>query len=208
MTQAALREPWTDIDRQREAATFGIWLFIATEMLFFAGVLAAYAVYRTLHSAEFLAGARQTEIGFGIINTAVLLTSSLFMAVGAKAARAGMAAVAANCFLITAALGTLFLTLKGFEYRDDIVKGLLPGPSFALGAGGAELFWTFYWITTLVHAVHLLIGIVFVLRLYAVRHSTKWLQESAAAEVTALYWHFVDIVWVFLFPLLYLAGRA
>ena len=208
MTQAALREPWTDIGRQREAAAFGIWLFIATEILFFAGVLAAYAVYRTLHSAEFIAGARETEIAYGAINTAVLLTSSFFMAIGAKAARVGMTAAAANCFLITAALGTLFLILKGFEYRDDIAKDLVPGASFALGSGGAEIFWSFYWVATLIHALHLLIGIGLVVRLYVARHSAVWLRESAAAEVTALYWHFVDVVWVVLFPLLYLAGRT
>jgi cytochrome c oxidase subunit 3 len=208
MTQVALREPWTDIGRQREAATFGVWLFIATEILFFAGVLAAYAVYRTLHSAEFIAGARHTEIAFGAINTAVLLTSSFFMAIGAKSARASMTGAAANCFLLTAALGAVFLILKGFEYRDDILKHLVPGASFALGSGAAEIFWTFYWVATLVHALHLLIGIGLVLRLYVARHSAGWLRESAAAEVTALYWHFVDIVWVFLFPLLYLAGRA
>jgi cytochrome c oxidase subunit 3 len=208
MTPTALRAPWTDIGRQREAATFGIWLFIATEVLFFGGVFTVYAVYRSLHGAAFIAGARQTEIVYGAVNTAVLLTSSLFMAVGAKAARAGISAAARYCFLITACQGALFLILKGFEYRDDIANHLVPGPLFALGHGGAEIFWTFYWLATLIHALHLLIGIGAVVRLYIFGRSSAWLHESAATEVTALYWHFVDIVWVFLFPLLYLAGRA
>ena len=208
MMPAVLREPWMDIERQREAATFAMWLFIATEILFFGGVFTAYGVYRTLHSAEFLAGARETTIAYGAVNTAVLLTSSFFMAIGAKAARAGMAAVAGNSFLMTAGLGVLFLIVKGFEYRDDIARHLVPDPSFALQGDGAEIFWTFYWVTTLIHALHLLIGIGAVLRLYTRRHSETWLKESAAPEVTGLYWHFVDIVWIFLFPLLYLASRT
>jgi cytochrome c oxidase subunit 3 len=208
MRQTALREPWTDIRRQREAATFAMWLFIATEILFFGALFAAYAVYRSLYGSEFLSGARHTEIAYGAANTAVLLTSSFVMAVGAQAARCRMTAAARVCFLLTAALGAIFLVTKGFEYWSDIAHGLVPGPEFALGSGGAEIFWTFYWIATLVHALHLLIGIGAVVRLCLPRHSAPWLQESAAVEATALYWHFVDVVWVFLFPLLYLAARA
>jgi cytochrome c oxidase subunit 3 len=209
MTANALREPWADITRQRESAVLAMWLFLATEVLFFGGLFAGYAIYRMIHATEFLEGARKTEIVYGAANTAILLTSSFTMAVGARCAREGFATLARLCFVATMLFGILFLVLKGFEYGDDISKHLVPGPGFAIPLHGAEIFWTFYWVMTLVHALHLLIGIGAVLRLHlASRRDAGWLKTSPAAEVTALYWHFVDAIWVVLFPLLYLAGRA
>jgi len=209
MSVEALRHPWPSIDRQRQAAVFGIWLFLATEVLFFGGLFAGYAVYRMLYSSAFIAGAKETEIVYGGANTAVLLTSSFAMAVGVKSARAGMARAARFSFLVTAFLGLAFLIIKGFEYSADISRHLVPGLGFAIALGGAEIFWTFYWAMTLVHAIHLVIGIAIVIRLYVVgRRDAAWLKDSPAGEVTGLYWHFVDVMWVFLFPLLYLAGRT
>jgi len=206
---SALREPWFDIARQRESSVLAMWLFLATEVLFFGGLFAGYAVYRSLHTTEFLAGAKQTDIVYGAVNTLVLLTSSFAMAVGVRFAREGLARFARLCFGTTALLGLLFLIVKSLEYDDDISKHLLPGPGFALPLRGAEIFWTLYWVMTVIHALHLLIGICAVVRLWlAARNDPRWLRESPAAEVTALYWHFVDVIWVFLFPLLYLAGRA
>jgi len=204
----ALREPWSDLGRQEESAVLGIWLFLGTEVLFFGGLFAGYAVYRMLYTAGFLDGARQTEIVFGSANTAILLTSSFAMALGVRAARAGIARFARACFYVTAALGAVFLVLKGFEYRDDIAKHLVPGPGFAIAQRGAEIFWTLYWLMTLIHAVHVLIGIGAVLRLPIAGRDRDWLTRSPAVEVTGLYWHFVDAIWVILFPLLYLGGRA
>jgi cytochrome c oxidase subunit III len=203
-----LHEPWPSLVRQREAAQFGMWLFLATEVLFFGGLFGGYAVYRHLHPEGFLAGARATEIVYGGINTAVLLASSFTMAVGARAARAGIPVLARSCFVLTAVLGAAFLVLKGFEYAGDISRHLIPGRGFALAAPGADIFWTFYWLMTGVHAFHLVIGIGAVLWLLTQSRDPAWLHESAASELTALYWHFVDAVWVFLFPLLYLGGRA
>jgi cytochrome c oxidase subunit 3 len=209
VTSDALRKPWSDLGRQRESAVFAMWLFLGTEVLFFGGLFAGYAIYRFLHPAAFLAAGRETNIWFGSINTFVLLTSSFVMAAGALAAREGLFNFARVCFPLTAALGTLFLILKGFEYRDDIDKHLVPGPDFPLPEVGASIFWTFYWVMTLIHATHLLIGIGAVLRLQvASKEDPQWLQDSPSAEVTALYWHFVDAIWVVLFPLLYLAGRS
>ena len=209
MTSDALRDPWTSLERQRESAVFGMWLFLGTEVLFFGATFAGYSVYRFLHPAALLAAARATNIYFGSINTFVLLTSSFVMAAGTLAAREGLFRFARICFPVTAGLGTLFLILKGFEYSDDLDKHLVPGPGFPLPQSGAEIFWTFYWIMTLIHAAHLLIGIGAVLRLQiASREDPEWLKDSPSAEVTALYWHFVDVIWVVLFPLLYLPGRS
>ena len=209
MTSEALRDPWTSLERQRESAVFGMWLFLGTEVLFFGAMFAGYSVYRFLHPAAFLAAGRETNIYFGSINTFVLLTSSFVMAAGTLAAREGLFRFARICFPVTAGLGTLFLILKGFEYSDDLDKHLVPGPGFPLPQSGAEIFWTFYWIMTLIHAAHLLIGIGAVLRLQiASREDPEWLKDSPSAEVTALYWHFVDVIWVVLFPLLYLPGRS
>ena len=186
-----------------------MWLFLGTEVLFFGAMFAGYSVYRFLHPAAFLAAGRETNIYFGSINTFVLLTSSFVMAAGTLAAREGLFRFARICFPVTAGLGTLFLILKGFEYSDDLDKHLVPGPGFPLPQSGAEIFWTFYWIMTLIHAAHLLIGIGAVPRLQiASREDPEWLKDSPSAEVTALYWHFVDVIWVVLFPLLYLPGRS
>ncbi len=209
MNSTALREPWSDLDRQRDSAVFGMWLFLGTEVLFFGGMFAGYSVYRFLYPAAFLAAGRETNIWFGSINTFILLVSSFVMAVGALGAREGLFRFARICFVVTAALGMLFLILKGFEYKDDLDKHLFPGPLFPLPETGAAIFWTFYWVMTLIHATHLMIGIGAVLRLHiASRGDPEWLTDSPSAEVTALYWHFVDAIWVVLFPLLYLPGRS
>jgi len=209
MTSEALREPWTDLGRQRESAVFAMWLFIGTEILFFGGILAGYSVYRYLHTPAFLAAGAETNIYYGSANTAILLISSFVMSVGARAAREGLFRFARICFTMTAVLGMMFLTLKGFEYNDDLEKNLFPGPGFPLPEAGASLFWAFYWVATLIHAIHLTIGVGAVLRLQILsRHHPQWLIDSPSAEVTSLYWHFVDCIWVLLYALIYLPGRS
>jgi cytochrome c oxidase subunit III len=166
-------------------------------------------VYRYMHPGAFLAAGVETNIYYGSINTFLLLVSSFFMAAGELAAREGLVRFARICFPLTAVLGMMFLTLKGFEYNDDLEKHLFPGPSFPLPETGASIFWAFYWIMTFVHAVHVTIGVGAVIRLQiASRDDPEWLRDSPSAEVTALYWHFVDAVWVLLFALLYLPGRS
>lgn len=209
MTSEALREPWSDLGRQRDSAVFGMWLFIGTEVLFFGGLFAGYAVYRFLHTAGFLAAGNETNIYYGSANTAILLVSSFVMSMGARSARAGLYDFARICFPVTAALGMAFLILKGFEYNDDLEKSLFPGPGFPLPESGAVIFWAFYWVATLIHAVHLSIGIGAVLRLQLLsRGHPQWLTDNPSAEVTSLYWHFVDCVWVLLYALIYLPGRS
>jgi cytochrome c oxidase subunit 3 len=208
---ALLREPWFDFGRQREAGKFGIWVFLGSEMLFFGALLLTYTICRIEHPEGFAAAGRETNIWYGTINTAVLLTSSLTMAMASQAAEspARLRRLVIACLFATALLGLTFMVIKGFEYKEDIDKHLLPGAGFALPQAGAQLFYGLYWLVTGVHAVHLSIGIVLVSRLiwdfYRRELPTK---ENPELEVTALYWHLVDIVWIFLYPLIYLPGRS
>ena len=201
-----LREPWKDAARQRVAAQFGMWSFLATETLFFGAMFLFYAVAHTFNTAGFVAGARHAEVLFGTVNAAILLTSSVAMTVAERAAEAGFVRLARAMFTATIALGCCFLLVKGLEYRSDLEQHLFPGPRFALHQLGAAQFWTFYWVATAVHAVHLTIGLGVVGRLLLIPRADLPLRGTSV-EVSTLYWHYVDMVWVLLYPLLYLVGR-
>lgn len=208
---ALLREPWLDLGRQRQAGKFGIWVFLASETLFFGALMLTYAVCRIEHPEAFAAAGRETNIWYGTINTAVLLSSSLTMAVAAQAAEESrhLRRLVLVCLLLTAMLGLAFIVIKGSEYKEDIDKRLVPGAAFALSQAGAQLFYGFYWLVTGVHAIHLSIGIALVSRLLWVLYRRELpAEDNPEIEVTALYWHLVDIVWIFLYPLIYLPGRA
>ena len=204
----ALREPWDALAKQREAATFGIWVFLASELLFFGAIFLVYAYLRALHSTAFEQASSHTSVFYGTLNTAVLLTSSMTMVLAARAADIKVKAAVVVCLSLTAACGLIFLVVKGFEYKQDIDDGLLPGNHFALAAAAAKMFFSFYWGITVVHAVHLSIGIVAVLRLALDVYRDRLPLRSPQYEVTALYWHLVDIIWIILYPLLYLGGRS
>ena len=207
---AALREPWEDIDRQRAAAVTGIWLFSASELLFFGGIFAGYAVYSYWWPAGFQAGGAHTDLFYGVANTLILLVSSALAAIASKAARwPSLGNFSRLCLWLTAALGVAFLVTKGMEYRHDIAENLVPGPRFALAEKGAEVFFGFYWALTGLHAIHLTIGIVLIARIaIAGRRDPAWFASSPAVKVTALYWGFVDVIWTIVFVLIYLPGRA
>jgi cytochrome c oxidase subunit 3 len=210
-TAELLREPWEYFERQRSAGKFGIWVFLASEVLFFGALMLVYAVCRVDHAEAFAAAGRETNIWYGTINTAILLTSSLTMAMASQAAATGqdLRRLVLWYLASTAVLGLIFVVVKGFEYKEDIDKHLVPGAEFALHEAGAQLFYGFYWLVTGVHAIHLTIGIVLVIRLVLLGYLDKLpLDENPEVEVTALYWHLVDIVWIFLYPLIYLPGRA
>lgn len=214
MSEAAerlIREPWSDLGRQTEGATFGIWLFLASEMLFFGALILTYAVMRIDHPAAFAAAGRETNLVFGTLNTAILLTSSLTMAVASLAAKAeeDLRRLVIVCLALTAALGLAFMVVKGLEYREDIEKSLVPGPNFPLLQAPAQIFFALYWLMTGVHALHLSVGIVLVGRLALLGWRGRLeMRRSPEVEVTGLYWHLVDVVWVFLYPIFYLPGRS
>jgi cytochrome c oxidase subunit 3 len=209
MSDVFLRPPFQTLARQHQAVSFGMWVFLVSEILLFSALFAGYGIYRELYPAGFLEAGRETDIIYGTVNTAILLTSSFSLAVAGRAARAELYSVAWYLLIATFLLGVLFLVLKGFEYREDIEKHLLPGPDFALLERGSLLFFSFYWIMTGVHALHVTGGLAALARLILVsRHNLPWLSGSGSEEATALYWHLVDVIWIILYPLLYLVGRA
>ncbi|MBL6458735.1 cytochrome c oxidase subunit 3 [Belnapia sp. T6] len=208
MSEAALHKPWRSLRRQREAAEFGLWVFLASEVMFFACALTGYAVNRVLWPEAFAAAARETNVLYGTINTGILLTSSLTMAVAAESARAGLRRLTLVCLGVTIAFGLAFLMVKGLEYAEDIEKHLVPGPGFRLDQPAAQIFFAFYWLLTAVHALHMTIGLCLVGTLLAQAWRGSRPLSSPAFEAAGLYWHFVDLVWIFLYPLLYLAGRS
>ena len=206
---AYLRPPWTDLERQRQAAMLGMWIFLGSEVLLFSGLFAGYGVYRGLYPQGFLAAGRHTDIVLGTVNTALLMTSSGTIATAGRAARAGWQRLAWWLLIATFALGALFLALKGLEYHKDIADHLVPGKTFAIAVPGAQLFFCFYWIMTGIHALHVSGGLAGVARLIVTsRKDLAWLAGGGSEEATALYWHLVDIIWIILYPLLYLVGRA
>jgi cytochrome c oxidase subunit 3 len=210
-TSELLREPWHSFARQRGAGKFGIWVFLASEMLFFGALILTYTVCRIDHPMDFAAAGRETNVWFGTVNTAILLTSSLTMAVASQAAVAGRHSrrLVISCLTATAILGVAFLVVKGFEYKEDIEKHLVPGLQFAMHETGAQLFFGLYWLITGVHAIHLTIGIVLVSRLALLGYRRKiQIRANPEIEITGLYWHLVDVIWIFLYPLIYLPGRA
>jgi len=225
-----------DAEQQYVAAELGMWLFLATEVLFFGGVFCGYAMYRYQYPAEFIAGSHRLDAWLGTINTAVLLTSSLTMVLAVHAAQTNRRGLLVANLLLTMLLGAAFLGIKGFEYHHKFEEHLVPGRNFNFvehaeakdaheGSSGksqltvtessgrvvdvdernVELFFSLYFAMTGLHALHMVIGIglLAVLVVGAVRGRFGG-GYFTPIEMTGLYWHFVDIVWVFLFPLLYL----
>jgi cytochrome c oxidase subunit 3 len=204
----ALREPWPDLRIQREGVGLGMWLFLASEVLFFGALLCTYAVYRSFNAEAFRIAGAHTQIVYGSINTVLLLTSSLTMTIALRAAAVDLRKLTLICLVLTAALGLAFLVCKGLEYREDLKEHLFPGPNFPLSPPATGIFWGLYWIMTGVHAVHLSAGIVVVLTVFTLFKRRVIPVLGSTLEGVAIYWHFVDSVWIVLFPLLYLAGRS
>ena len=204
-----------DMEQQREAGSLGMWVFLVTEIMFFGGLFATYIIYRSMYLDAFEKGSRLLKVDFGASNTAVLIASSLTMALAIHAAQSGKKKSQQILFLVlTLVLGVLFLFLKfNFEWRADYTEHLIPGFGFIIrpewGAAGQHvpMFFLFYFFMTGLHALHMIIGcgILIVLMFMAGRNRFNS-EYYAPLEMTGLYWHFVDIVWIFLFPLLYLIG--
>jgi cytochrome c oxidase subunit 3 len=204
-----IQEQFEDIEQQRAADILGMWIFLASEMLFFGSLFLAYTVYRHAYPRAFAGGSHDLDLTLGTVNTAVLLGSSLSMALADLFMRQGKTAAARYALAGTALLGLMFLVIKGFEYRKEYVEGLIPFIGSFKYAGSeplhARIFFNLYFALTGLHAVHLLIGIGVVLALIALSFAGGDRSRLARQiEIGGLYWHFVDIVWVFLFPLLYL----
>ena len=208
--ELALREQFATPAQQRETTTFGMWIFLATEVLFFGALFTSYAVYRTYYTHAFTTGSEDMNLVLGAINTAVLITSSLTMALSIHSIATGKEARAVVYLLATIVIGAVFLGIKFTEYYQHYMDLKAPGLNFYSpdpAAGQVELFFVFYFVMTGLHAVHMIIGISILAVLVARTVGGSFTPEYyTPIEATGLYWHFVDIVWVFLYAIFYLPG--
>jgi cytochrome c oxidase subunit 3 len=209
-----LAHQFDDAEQQRQAATLGMWAFLTTEVLFFGGMIAGYTIYRFRYPHDWSVASRQLDIWWGAINTAVLLTSSLTMALSVDSAKAGNPRRLRKFLLLTMLLGTVFLCIKGYEYSHKFHENLVPGKNFVWthegsAFGPAQLFFSFYFVMTGCHAVHMIVGLGLLITLFIQSRRGRFSDSYfTPVENVGLYWHFVDIVWVFLYPLLYLIDRS
>lgn len=204
----ALAEPYQTGRQQQEAARLGMWLLLITEIMLFGGLFLGILVYRVLHGPAFAAASSHLDLWLGGLNTAVLLTSSLMMAFAVHAARQGEHRAAARWLLLTALLGLIFLGIKGYEYWKEYHEGLMPGvgPDFPMPEPAGQLFFNLYFAATGLHALHLTLGIgaVTVFAAVIARRLLHLPGRQNYVEGLGLYWHLVDVIWVFLYPVLYL----
>jgi cytochrome c oxidase subunit 3 len=201
---------FADIQQQRDARALGMWVFLASEVLFFGGLFTAYAVLRSQAWSAFAEGSRQLSATLGGVNTAVLLTSSLTMALAVYAAHAARRQMMIACLTLTLVLGATFVGIKVWEWHHEYVEGLVPVFNFHPEAPadvrrGMEMFFVFYFIITGLHALHMLVGLgVLAVQITLASRGRFGIDDYMPIELAGLYWHFVDIVWIFVFPLLYL----
>jgi cytochrome c oxidase subunit III len=226
-----LRHHFETEEQQREAGTFGMWLFLLTEIMFFGGLFFAYLLYRNWYNPAFVAASNQLSIPLGTVNTAVLITSGFFMALGVWAAEVRKQGLLVLFLILTTLSGLVFLGVKYFEYKEKWEKNHIPGAHFDISefvnpplnpktgkpseeplppdmAKKTQVFFSLYFAMTGMHALHMIIGIALLFWLtWRARRGDFSSGYVAPIENFGLYWHFVDIVWIFLFPLLYLINR-
>jgi cytochrome c oxidase subunit 3 len=207
----ALQHHFDTLEQQQHAAAFGMWVFLVTEVLFFAGMFMVYILYRTWYPDMFAAASHTLDLTLGTVNTAVLIGSSLTMAMAVYSAQTSAPPRRQVFWLLaTMFLGAIFLGIKVVEYHDKFVHHHVPGPNFSFDppyGATAQLYFSLYFGMTGLHASHMVVGIgimaVVAWMAWRRKFDSEW---YTPVEITGLYWHFVDIVWIFLFPLLYLAG--
>jgi len=207
----AVAPQFVSVRHRDETAELGMWVFLATEVLLFGGLILGYLVYRHAYPAAFAAASRHTEIVIGTANTAILLTSSFLVACAVDAFSAETRKICAGLLSGAILLGLAFIVLKGVEYAGEYREHLVPGINFSFevaGSNGAQLFFLFYFVATAIHALHMLIGIGLLAVMAVLTWRSPTVRHRAALHSTALYWHFVDMIWIFLLPLLYLFGLS
>ena len=184
----------------------GMWLFLFTELLFFGGMFLLYSVFRSQYPAEFHSAAQEENLLFGSVNTTILLTSSFTIAVAIAAIRKGNKILSLYMQTTTIMFGICFLIIKYFEWSAKISKGIYPDSPTLLNRGkGDILFFSLYYVMTGIHGIHVLIGVIAIAIMFVyTRRGVIDRDNFAKLENTGLYWHFVDIVWIYLFPLFYL----
>ncbi len=208
-------------EQQRDASTLGMWVFLATEVMFFGGLFCAYLIYRLAYFGDFAAASKTLNVTMGATNTAVLICSSLTVVLAVWAAQTARRSLLLISLVLTLILGFAFLGIKGLEYKDKFVEHHVPGPSFSFenvpipGHPGeyanphhAEIYFALYFVMTGLHAIHMIIGIGLFVWLLIKSYQGRFTPEyNTPVEMGGLYWHFVDIIWIYLFPLLYLIDR-
>ena len=207
----ALAHHFDSLAQQTEATTLGMWVFLVTEVLFFGGLFATYMIYRSWYPDAFAVASHELDVVLGTTNTVVLITSSLTMALAVHAAQLGQRKLLMTFLILTMILGGVFLGIKSVEYYHKFVEHHIPGPGFQFEKEyfrHAQIFFSLYFVMTGLHAIHMIIGIgIMLVMLWWSWNGTITAEYSSPIEISGLYWHFVDIVWIFLFPLLYLIGR-
>jgi cytochrome c oxidase subunit III len=215
-----LRHHFADVLQQRNAAALGMWVFLATEIMFFGGMFCGYLIYRRAYFPEFAAGSRSLNLLVGTLNTAVLICSSLTVALSVRAAQLGRRRQLIGLLFGTLFFGLCFLAFKGYEWREEYLHHHVPtfyfsaqdliqdNPNLHLDPQPTKIFFSLYFALTGVHAAHMIVGIgifsVITIMAWRGKFSPKYVTP---VEIAGLYWHFVDIVWIYLFPLLYLIDR-
>jgi cytochrome c oxidase subunit 3 len=217
-SQARLAHHFESIEQQREAGTLGMWVFLGSEVLFFGGLFTAYTVMRWRSPEAFAAGSRELSATLGAVNTAVLLTSSLTMVLAVWAAQVANRKLLQLFLALTLLFGATFLGIKAYEWYSEYTEHLVPGASFdpSFAHPGEEpmpldqsrsmqMFFVFYFSITGLHALHMIVGLaVLSVQLVLSLRGPFGVADDSPVEIAGLYWHFVDIVWIFVFPLLYL----
>ncbi|HEX8843648.1 MAG TPA: cytochrome c oxidase subunit 3 [Pyrinomonadaceae bacterium] len=222
--ESALAHHFDNMEQQREAGSIGMWVFLVQEIMFFGALFLAYAIFRAKYPAAFAAASNHLDIKLGAVNTVVLIVSSLTMALAVYYAQTGVRRLQVLFLTITLLLGLTFLGIKAVEYQEKYVDNLIPGSlipghpfnpnleEFRLppeaSVKNVEMFYWIYFAMTGLHALHMIIGVAILAYLIWKAWRGRYTPEyHAPVEISGLYWHFVDIVWIFLFPLLYLLGR-
>ncbi len=208
-----LRHHFDTPEQQLESSTLGMWVFLLTEIMFFGGMFLAYTIYRGMYHDAFASTSQYMNVPLGATNTGVLITSSLTMALAVRSAQLGRKKALIVFLVLTVVLGAVFLGIKGVEYHEKWVEHHVPGPAFAYTparfARPAQILFFLYFAMTGMHALHMVVGVGLLSTLLVMaarnRFSKAW---YTPVELIGLYWHFVDIVWIFLFPLLYLIGQT
>jgi len=210
----ALQHHFEDLGQQHEASTLGMWVFLATEIMFFGALFFAYALFRHLYYDAFIAASHHQNIVLGTVNTGVLILSSLTVVLSVFFAQTSNRKALVWSLIATMILGAVFLGIKAIEYHEHFEHHLFPGQHFSMPevpmplAQNAQMFYVLYFLMTGLHALHMVIGLgIFAWLTWRANRGDFSIEYYGPVEVCGLYWHFVDIIWIFLFPLLYLIGR-
>ena len=210
----ALREQFDTAAQQKDASTLGLWIFLITEIMFFGGMFLCYTVYRSAYPYVFAVASTSLNVYIGAANTVVLLCSSLTMVLAVRAAQLGKQKAIVLFLVLTLLLGFVFLGVKAYEWNEKFVEHHVPGPTFHLEGlapelqGQAQLFFSLYFAMTGLHALHMVVGAGIMIALLMMARKGRFTPDYVTpVDVGGLYWHFVDIIWIYLFPLFYLIDR-